>query len=460
MFPQVLLNRIERLLPPSATGRFCVAFSGGLDSTVLLHAMALIVREVPRFDLCAIHVDHQLQTMSAAWRAHCERVCTSLGVEFIAEQVTLTSFPEGVESAARAARYDVMRRRLRSRDTLLTAHHADDQIETVLLALVRGAGVNGLAAMPSIKPFGDGWHMRPLLETTRVEVESWARAAGLQWINDPSNDQPRFDRNYLRSEVLPALRQRWPAVARSVSRSAAHLGEARDLLAIHADDDLRRARFDRCLDMHVVRAMSPPRRRQLLRHWLADQGARMPSTRKLAALENDILTADADRTPQAGWDDVEVRRHGELLYCEKVSASPDADLSIEWSRAAAVTLPCDLGELQMSTCVTPGLSAAMLPAQLTIRFRRGGERLRLAGHEQRSHLKNLLQEAQILPWWRNRIPLVYAGNTLVAVADLWTASEFSAQVGEPSVKIGWTQRPDIYAVAPGHGDPSVNNDVG
>lgn len=449
--PADLLKALQRLLPPSlsngASGRFCIGFSGGLDSTALLHTMALIVREMPQFAVRAIHIDHQLQSASTSWREHCEAQCAALGVAIVCEPVELDrSFPEGVESAARAARYAAFRRHLQSGEILLTAHHADDQLETVLLALVRGSGLAGLSAMPPIKPFAAGWHMRPMLDFTRSQIVNWAHAANLHWISDPSNAESRFDRNYLRSELVPVLRRRWPAVARNASRSAAHLSEAQQLLAAQADADLQRAMVERCLGMQVVRELPSGRRRNLLRRWLAVQGARMPSTRKLAGLEHDILTAHADRIPEARWDDVEVRRYGEHLYCETARESPDSSQSLAWMPSQPLLLPAGLGELRLQAGIGLGLARDVVPAELTVRFRRGGERLHLAGHAQRTPLKNLLQEAQVLPWWRNRLPLIYVGTKLAAVADLWIAAEFRAAPGETSVQIVWTPRPVTVAV--------------
>ena len=440
-------ERIGQLLPDAASGSFCIALSGGRDSTALLHAMALIAAASPRFSVRAVHVDHQLQAASSSWSAHCEQVCSILHIPFSTERVVPDpQFPEGVEAAARLARYDALRRQLLPGETLLTAHHADDQLETVLLALVRGAGVGGLSAMPEIKRFGSGWHMRPLLGCTRAEVQGWAEENQLTWIDDPSNDLPRFDRNYLRHEVLPALQRRWPAIARNVTRSASHVGEARDLLVELAEADLLRAAVGRCLDMRVVDTLAPARRGNLLRHWLARNGARMPSTRKLAALEHDIGIAAVDRVPRAAWDDVEVRRYGELLYCERAQPLLDPSLQLPWSWSASLSLPAGLGRLRTLPARGIGLAPQRLPPELQVRFRQGGERLRLPGRTHRSYLKNLLQEAQLLPWWRERLPLLYAGKQLVAIADLWIAADFSTDESD-AIRIAWDERPDVFVQA-------------
>jgi tRNA(Ile)-lysidine synthase len=362
-------------------------------------------------------------------------------------QVTIPAdAPEGVESAARRVRYEAFRELLMPGEVLLTAHHADDQLETVLLALLRGSGVDGLAAMPRCQRFGVGWHLRPLLELTRSELREWATAHGLDWLEDPSNDNTRFDRNYLRRDVVPALRARWPAAAHSVSRSAAHLAEAGALLDAMAAADFASAMRGPCLRVTVLRSLEGPRRRNLLRYWLSASGVRAPSTRKLASLEHDMLAASADRTPCVAWDEIEVRRHRDLLYCmPRLPAQHPVDLDWEWrSTLAFGSVP---GMLRAEIAHGSGLKLAGLPERLRVRTRVGGERLRLPGHAHRRELKKLLQEAHIVPWWRDRLPLFFVGDTLAAVADLWIDARYAAAPNEDGLRILWDGRPLLEAVS-------------
>lgn len=432
---------LTRDLPPAASGDVLVAFSGGLDSTVLLHALA-----EAGCRLRAVHVNHQLHPDAGRWLSHCERAARELGVEFASAIVHVPSDPdEGVESAARRVRYEALRTLLRADEALLTAHHADDQLETVLLALLRGSGVDGLAAMPRCQRFGSGWHVRPLLGFTRDELSTWARERKLGWLDDPSNDSARFDRNYLRAEVVPRLRERWPSAAHAAVRAAGHLGEAARLLDDLAASDLRRAAVGACLSVAALESLEPARRRSLLRYWLHSRGARPPSTRKLAALEHDMLVADDDRTPCVDWDEVEVRRHRGLLYCmPRVPHRLRYDE--EWSWKTPLTLAPGSGLLRAEIVHGRGLARTKLPETLTLGERGGGEWLRLPGHRHRRQLKKLLQEANVLPWWRDRLPLLFAGDTLVAVADLWISAEFAAGEGEEGVRIVWEERPPIEAV--------------
>ena len=453
------------MLPPGAA--VCVAFSGGLDSTVLLHSFVRLAAEpdprsgIPRhhhYRVRAIHIDHGLHADSPQWRDHCEREARALQVEFTSARVDVTGIEEvGLEAAARDARYAVFEKELRPGEYLLLGHHADDQLETMLLALMRGAGVLGLGAMQVFEPFARGALLRPLWDFTRAELEMWARAEGLQWLSDPSNENHSFDRNFVRHRVLPALRERWPAAAQTALRSSQHLQEAWRALEQLAALDATHAIDGECLNVAALAALNPERRRNLLRYWIRRRGARAPSTRKLAAIEHDMLNAGLDRVPCAAWDGWELRRHRGWLYCEQKLPDLDVDQALAWSTHEPLILPAGLGTLRIYPQDQGLLGTAKLPSTLSVRFRAGGETLRLAGHAHRQKLKKLLQASAILPWWRERLPLVYAGKQLVAVGDLWIAEEFAAHAGEPAASIVWEQRP---AIVRGHlkvGHPNVGH---
>lgn len=453
--PRELQTRLQAkgergaLLPPDAA--VCVAFSGGLDSTVLLHSFARLARESERYRVRAVHIDHGLHTDSALWREHCEREARALHVEFTSIRVDVTGIDElGLEAAARDARYDAFAKELRPGEYLLVGHHADDQLETVLLALMRGAGVLGLSAMQVYEPFARGALLRPLWDFTRAELEAWARAEGLQWLTDPSNDNHALDRNFIRHRVASALRERWPAAAQTALRSTQHLQEAWRTLEQLAAIDAEAAVSDDCLSVSRLVLLNPERRRNLLRYWIRRRGARAPSTRKLAGIEHDMLAASADRMPCVAWDGWEMRRHRDWLYCEPQLPTFDTDQEIEWPHQVPLDLPAGLGTLRI---VAPradrrdALDTDKLPAMLTVRFRAGGETLRPAGHAIHHRLKKLLQAADILPWWRERLPLIYAGKQLVAVGDLWIAAEFATAPGATGSAIVWERRPGIVAHA-------------
>lgn len=406
--------------------------------------MARLRAELGTYRLRAVHIDHGLHADSSSWRAHCEQQARSLQVELISQAVRVERVEEvGLEAAAREARYRALSHILHAGEYLLSAHHADDQLETVLLALMRGAGLPGLSAMPAIQPFASGWLARPLLAFTRAELEQWARAERLTWLSDPSNDNLALDRNFVRQKIISPLRERWPAAAHTAVRSTEHLQSAGKVLDQIAALDADGAFVGECLDVERLRALDPERRRNLLRYWIRRRGARAPSTRKLSAIEHDMLAAGADRIPCMGWDGWEIRRHRELLYCEPRLPEIDLDQRLQWRVAAPLALPSGLGELRLAGSASGGLSAARIGDTLEVRFRSGGESLQPAGDACHRKLKKLLQAAAILPWWRDRLPLIYAQGQLLAVGDLWIESEFVAREGEPALSIVWERRPGI-----------------
>lgn len=441
--PEHLAAVLSRLLPAGTT-RVAVAFSGGLDSTVLLAALAR-ARDVAGFELRALHVNHGLQSAASSWAEHCRGFAGALRVPFEQLVVEVRALEQGVEAAARRARYDAFARAIADGEALVTAHHADDQLETMLLALARGAGVPGLGAMRAVQPFARGLLVRPLLEFTRSELESWACEAALAWIEDPMNELATLERSFLRHEIVARLRMRFPSIARTALRSAAHLQEASELLDELAQMDFDAVRVDTSLDVERLRGLSAPRRRNVLRHWLRGFGVRAPSTARLAGIDHDMLAAKHDRMPCTNVDGAQVRRHRTLLYC--VQALPPVPCEpLEWQRSAELILPGDLGVLELVPDSGVGLSATCVPERLRVAFRRGGETLKAAGERHRRSLKKRLQDANVLPWWRGRLPLVYAGDRLLAVGDLWVNAEFAARANEPSLRLVWKDKPAIYAL--------------
>ena len=443
--PSALLACVESLVPRTSA-ELCVAFSGGLDSTVLLHGLARALVDRSNYRMRAAHVDHQLQPDSGSWSERCGRVAQSLQIEFVPLVVSVSADPElSPEAAARDARYAALRQILKPNEVLLTAHHADDQLETMLLALMRGAGLRGLSGVPSVQIFGGGWLARPLLEFSRAELEEWARTEQLQWLEDPSNANTGFDRNFLRHRVLPALRERWPAVAQSATRSTAHLREAGRLLDVLAAADLGSIAIGSCLSMTQLAGLAPARRRNVLRHWIRQHGMRVPSTRKLATIERDLLIAREDRLPCVEWDDVEVRRHRGLLYCMRQRPEFEPADPLPWNVSQVLELPAQLGRLRAQRDAAGGLAVARARGELQVHFRRGGEELQPAGDPHHRKLKKLLQDAGVLPWWRDRVPLIYAADRVVAVGDLWIAEEFAARDSEEALRIVWEERPQLMA---------------
>ncbi len=391
-----------------------MAFSGGLDSTVLLQLLADLARREALPPLRAIHVHHGLQSAADAWPEHCRRVCTALGVplEVVRVQVEAGS---SLEQAARQARYAAIELRLEDGEVLLTAQHRDDQAETLLFRLLRGAGVRGLAAMPARRRLGRGWLVRPLLDVSRGELEAHARRLGLTWVEDPSNDSLEFSRNYLRHQVMPVLAQRWPQTATTLARTAAHMAEAQALLDELAEMDVAMMASPGAyawlpvpsLALAPMLSLSPARQRNALRHWLAPFTA-LPDSEHWKGWES-LCAAAADSTPVWRLAAGELHRCGDRLWWLSGRWLRPVVGPVAWNDPnQALQLP-DNGSVQ--------IAGAAAPARYEVRYRQGGEVLQVPGRGSRD-LKRLLNEAGVPRFARARLPLLYADGQLVGVANL------------------------------------------
>jgi tRNA(Ile)-lysidine synthase len=419
LHPEWLYAQLLRLYPHAASARLCVAFSGGEDSTALLGLLAAV--PAARVRLRALHIDHGLHPQSAHWARACRATARTLGVPLRTRHLQLgRRRGESLEALARAARYAALAASLRVGEVLLTAHHLEDQFETVLLQLLRGAGLPGLAAMPGVMPLGVGVLARPLLDVPRAQLRAWVQAQRLPCLEDPSNTDEAFDRNFLRHRVLPVIASRWPAAARTVSRSAGYIAQAQALLDELAAADAARAADGAALTVAALRALPLIRRRNALRFWIAQQGHRTPDARRLEEIAVTLLAARVGANPSVRWGASQVQRHAGRLLLEKARA-PSTPYELVWDRrrSSRLALPTGAGRLELVPAAHGSIASVGLPAQLTVRSRRGGERLRpRAGGPSRT-LKSLLQNAAISLPERQNLPLLFAGEHLVAVADLW-----------------------------------------
>jgi tRNA(Ile)-lysidine synthase len=384
-----------------------------------------------------MHIHHGLHPDASQWAERCLRVCASLAVPCLVKRVNVGIRPgESLEAAAREARYAAFRAHLTEGETLLLAQHADDQAETLLLQLLRGAGVAGLAAMPARAPLGRGWLLRPWLDFSREALRGYARQAGLAWIEDPANGDQRFDRNFLRHTVIPLLKQRWPGLRRTLSRAAAHQAQAGALLGQLARQDwaacaappppILAASALRPLSVAALLALEPARGDNLLRFWIAAHGLRPPSTARLACARAEIAAAGADRQPCLAWTGGEIRRYRDTLWALP-PLPPPPDHAIPWDIRIGLRLP--VGWLRAK----PGGQFKPPSDQpLNVRFRLGGETCALRGH--RRDVKKILQEAEVPAWLRPFTPLIYAGENLAAVAGAAICDGYAARPGEA----GWT----------------------
>lgn len=413
MNPRTRLEAFLERLPPA--GRVLVGFSGGLDSTVLLHALSVLE---PRPPLHAIHIDHGLSPGAGRWAAHCEALCRDWDIPLAVRRVEAAAAPgESPEAAARRARYEAFEALVQPGDCLLIAHHRDDQAETVLLQLLRGAGPAGLAAMPALAAFGPGRLGRPLLECSRDELHDYARRHALSWVEDDSNADHGFSRNYLRHRVMPAIAGHWPGCAVTLSRAARVQARAAAVLEeVGAQDCAAAQTAGGTLSIAGLQHLSLARRANAVRCWLRERGAPVPGE---AVLEQILGAAAArgDAAPRVAWQGVELRRYRDGLYLLRPPADEPAP-EYRWPHGRPLHIePLSL-TLDRERLQAQGLALERAAGPLTVRFRRGGERLRLPGREHRHSLKKLLQARGVPPWLRDRLPLLYHGDDLIAVLGL------------------------------------------
>ena len=444
--PERLSAALVSVLPELAHARLCVAFSGGVDSTALLAGLARL-RTRPAA-LRAIHVDHGLHPESARWSRHCRSLARALGVPLKVVRVHVENPPGGsLEEAARTARYRALAGELRRGEVLLTAHHQDDQLETVLLQLFRGCGLAGLAAMAPRAPFGTSELLRPLLGFRRAQLAAWVGAQGLAVSEDVSNLDERFDRNYLRRQVLPTVHARWRGVAGAVARTARLAAEGQQLLEALALSDLEPARDGAALSVKVLRRLALARRRNALRLWIGAHGVALPDARRLEQIAGPVLDARPDAHPEVLWAGTRLVRHADLIWIEPLGAQsgplrPGAEVSWDVRAAPRCELPGGCGVLELRADAHGPLDLDALGTSLTVRWRSGGERLRLRPGGVRRALKSLLQEARVPPAERACLPLVYHGDTLLAAGDLWLDESVRARRGaRRRARLLWKKTP-------------------
>lgn len=390
--------------------RLVVGFSGGLDSTVLLFLLKQL-QSVHGRELLAVHVHHGLSPNADAWATHAGALCAEWKIPFRLQRVQVER-TASLEAAARAVRRTALLGVLQEGDALLLAQHREDQAETVLLRLMRGSGVTGLGAMHAESVIISPGHVarplwRPLLDVSRACLEQYAATHGLVWIEDESNRDARFSRNFLRHEIMPALLAHWPAVASTLAATAQRMQEADLLLqelaaelAVECIDDEQR------LFIPAVQLLSPARQRLVLRYWLQHRGFRLPDEAVLAQTSAIIMSAREDAEPLVKWQGCEVRRYRQHLYAMVPLPVIPSGWCAEWDMTTPLRLPD--GRLLRAE----GMQGAGRP--VTVRFREGGERLQ--GHGLSHDLKKLLQSASVPPWVRRRLPMVFVEGELMAVA--------------------------------------------
>ncbi|MDP9065910.1 MAG: tRNA lysidine(34) synthetase TilS, partial [Pseudomonadota bacterium] len=389
-----------------------------------------------------IHIDHRLQEAAVEFRRCCEALCLHLDVPLDIVEIDVARLSgRSIEEMARGARYQAIGRRLAAGECLLTAHHARDQAETVLLQLLRGAGLKGLAAMPPCRPWHAGWHLRPMLRVAAADLQAFAAEAGIDAVADPMNRDCRFDRSYLRLHVWPLLEQRWPGVEKALARAARHVADGQALLDHAAAQTLAKIIDGAALSVRGLRTLSAAEQINVLRHWIDRHDIAMPPTARLHETLRQCMAAPADQLPSIVWGGHALRRYQDRLFLTDEQL-PQIGETRSWDYRRCESLPLGerLGVLHWGP-QAGGLDARRMPELLTVRQRRGGERLQPGRGGRTQTLQHLCQTAGIVPWMRGALPLIFAGEVLVAVGDLWQDARWRVAAGSQGSAVRWSAAP-------------------
>ncbi len=413
--------------------RLVLGLSGGIDSVVLLDMLFQLQASLS-FQLSAVHINHQLSPFASDWASFCQQLCNSYQVPLQLVSVDLNrKNGDSLEAVAREARYAVYFKQ--NVEFVVLAQHLDDQAETLLLQLLRGTGMKGASAMPVARVCESGATiLRPLLKSTRKEIESYAELHHLQWVEDESNENIAFDRNFLRHKVFPVIEQRFPAYRQTFLRSSQHFAEASELLDDLAAIDAQQAIVDGRLQLDNVRDLSYVRAKNVLRYYLGSMGIAMPSADRLSEVLRQLLDAGQDANVCIGLDDSEIRRFKNQGYVCQKTKNESGGLCWAWQGETELKLNGIEGTLVFEKMVGQGISLEkLLGDKVFIRLRRGGERIRPDCRRPRRTLKNLFQEQQVPPWQREAQPLLYSGENLVWAAGFGVDCFYQAQGGEPGL---------------------------
>ncbi|KAF3982529.1 MAG: tRNA lysidine(34) synthetase TilS [Methylococcales symbiont of Hymedesmia sp. n. MRB-2018] len=423
---------------PADTEKIYIGFSGGKDSHVLLHILASKIEIKSK--VCAVYIHHGLHVEADEWQKHCQVIALENGVSYQSIKVNAEKQNrQSQEEIARDARYQAFKSLLTKNDVLLLAQHRQDQMETVLLQLFRGSGVQGLAAMPLSTNFGKGKMIRPLLDVSQTAIDEYAKQHKLQWIEDPSNQNDEFDRNFLRNQILPQLKKRWPALDKTVSRSARHCADS-----YHLNDDLSKQLLnslynanEKSLNITQLLELNDNKQHYVIRQWFTVNQLRMPSEKVLIRIIREVLKAKPSANPEIRTKTYCIRRYRDKLFCFKNDMAALSEDDKCWKKGAN-KLRLNASILSLSEA-SEGISKTQWnESEVTVKFRKGSEKIKLAGREGRHTLKKLLQEKEIPPWERALVPLIYLNDSLAAIADLWVSEDFIACSTKQCVLIQWT----------------------
>jgi len=414
-----------------------IACSGGMDSSVLLHLIFSNKSKIST-PLEVVYVNHGLQEKSSEWGDFCKTQCDGYDIPFT-QLIINEAVPKGVsvEAWAREKRYALIAQVMAKDDLLFTAHHQDDQVETFFLQALRGAGPRGLSSMPLFKDFANAVHVRPLLNYCRNELLSYANENKLSWQEDESNANTKFDRNYLRNKIIPAFEHRWPAYRETISRLLSHQQDCTALMYEVGLEDLKLVSHENKLSLIALRSLSITRQKNIIFIWLQEQKFESPGSKHINKIISDLINTTNDNATCVNWKNVEIRKYRKYLYASKKMHKDIGVLNCQWDLASPLKIMDET--LIAKSKIGSGLSKKKIDnASISVQYRQGGEKIQPNNNDHSKTVKQLFQERGVLPWERDRFPLIYVNDTLAAIPGVCVDKNYSAVNDEPSWQVIWS----------------------
>ena len=435
---ELITNEIASL----GVTKFTIALSGGVDSMVLLDLLSKAKRSSDVIK--AIHINHNLHETSKEWVDFVTDACKKYKLPLIIESINPKQEGFGLEAEAREQRYKKFKEIILDNECLLTAHHLDDQIETTLFRIFRGTGLDGLRSIRKKAKFGKGLLCRPLINIPREAIEQYAKLNDIKWIEDPSNKNIDFDRNYLRNNIVPSIKKRWPNAQKTITRLSSLAENNQKLLHELAKEDIGEIEKFNVLDIGILSNKSSLRINNIFRFMILKNKMGIPS---LKVLENGIETLinAKSNSPIVTWDGCSIRRYKDTLYFFNPDLQHDEirPIKMKWFIDQTINLGGNRGSIKATFIKGQGIALNRCPKSLEIKYRKGGEQIKPSGHKITKSLKNLFQENNVLPWVRDQIPLVYLDEDLISVGDLWFNHDYKAKEQEDGFLISWDRNIDI-----------------
>jgi tRNA(Ile)-lysidine synthase len=428
-------DSILNIFPQSK--KIWIAYSGGMDSSVLLH-LVFSNKDKIRQTIEVVYVNHGLQEKSTEWGEFCRVLCEKYDLPFTQLNIDET-VPKGdsIEAWAREKRYALIAQLMNKDELLFTAHHQDDQVETFFLQALRGAGPRGLSAMPLFKKIANSIHVRPLLGFCRNELLTYANENKLSWQEDLSNADTKFDRNYLRNNIIPAFEQRWPAYRETISRLVNHQQDCKSLMDEIGLEDLKLASHENCLNLDVIKRLSVVRQKNIIFTWLQVLQLETPGSRHINQIMSDLINSTSENTPCVNWKNVEVRRYRKLLYASNSLNKDVESINYEWDLASPLTVMDEVLVAKANSGI--GISKERIKnKKIRVQYRQGGEKIQPSKKAHSKTVKQLFQERGVLPWLRDRFPLIYVNDKLAAIPGVCVDIGYSAEENESSWEIEWS----------------------